>query len=974
MHDSPNSDPHRTNTTRTRTEASPAPTSPPIASARSLGRYQILSVVGEGGMGQVYAAYDPKLDRRVALKLLRTVGVATHRHRLNREARALARLSHPNVVTVHEVDEHDGRLLVAMEYVQGQTLKDWMAANPPQGGTTWLAEALELLLQAGQGLAAAHEAQLVHRDFKPANVLVGTDGRVRVADFGLARSVFDDNTLEEPSGSPSTGPHSLAAEDATRTGVVVGTPAYMAPEQADGKPLDGRSDQYSFCLVSWELLFGVRPRRGALTRPQKSAIPEGVEKVLRRGLAKRPSARFREMKDLLAALSAQLGALRGRPPSSLRRRGLWVVTTAALLGGGLWGVQKWTTARRVRACETQGDSIDALWNEDSRTAVVDALEGTKLGTAIPIAESVTPWLDERAESWREQATAACLNTQVENIWTQSESDAASWCLEHDWFDLQTLLEELSVADETVAQNATQAAATFSPPGHCLTPEALRAPIPQRGIFQRFDFYETLRAQSKISTLVATGKYDAALAVAETALRDAEALGWLPLTASVRVHYAQVLDKLGRGPDVASAAEEAFVEASRSGAWAVAADAAIVSADAMDWKRSEGRIWLMVAEAASFHAGDPLDLREAERSSVEARAYARDGQHDAALRLHRKALEIYETALGSRSFDAATAHDETGQVLLAQGSYKDALDHMNRSIDIKKTLLGESHPSAARTLGNIGATYAEFGNVESGIKIITEALRIQVETLGENHIITLGTRANLGATYFNAGNIDRAISILEDVVELVSKHHKGHPRLVSHLNALATSYYVIGRFEEATPLFEKALAIADTVDINSSTLSILHINAGNLHDENNNYELAMQHLTQGLSIARKTVGEDHVDTAHAYNALARVASRNGDHKRALDSFEKALNILERAIGPSTSQVAWVLFNMGEAHRANADPEGAFEAWRRSHEIRIEVLGPEHHRTKTSLDMIGSLCEEERYAPACKYRRSHVGDPP
>ena len=160
-----------------------------IVAAQSLGRYQILSVAGTGGMGRVYAAFDPQLDRRVALKVVLGSVTGRHRERAAREAKALARVAHPNVVAIHEVSEHEGQLLIAMEYVRGRTLKSWMAELPPSNSRTWLLEALDVLLQAGRGLSAAHDANLVHRDFKPSNVLVGDDGRVQVVDFGLARDV-----------------------------------------------------------------------------------------------------------------------------------------------------------------------------------------------------------------------------------------------------------------------------------------------------------------------------------------------------------------------------------------------------------------------------------------------------------------------------------------------------------------------------------------------------------------------------------------------------------------------------------------------------------------------------------------------------------------------------------------------------------------------------------------------------------------
>src|SRR5689334_22389744 len=225
------------------------------------GRFKITRVLGEGGMGTVYVARDMSLGREVAIKVHRSGGAL----RLRREAVAMARLAHPNVVTVFEVGELAGRPFVVMEYVTGTTLRAWLAAEPRS-----VREILGAVIAAGEGLAAAHDAGLVHRDFKPENVLIGVDGRARVGDFGLARG----SKSGENAASPQ--PQTLAA-DLTRDGAIVGTPAYMAPEQARGADVDARADQYAFCVVAWESLAGARPREGKL--------PARIRRVLERGLA-----------------------------------------------------------------------------------------------------------------------------------------------------------------------------------------------------------------------------------------------------------------------------------------------------------------------------------------------------------------------------------------------------------------------------------------------------------------------------------------------------------------------------------------------------------------------------------------------------------------------------------------------------------------------------------------------------------------
>ncbi|WP_434387001.1 serine/threonine-protein kinase [Melittangium boletus] len=226
-----------------------------------VGRFIPLKVLGQGGMGVVYAAYDPDLDRKVALKLLLVkdgdTDVQLGRARLLREAQAMARVSHPHVIPVFEVGTWAGQVFVAMELVEGGTLREWLNARP----RSWR-EVLEKYLAAGRGLAAAHAAGLVHRDFKPANVLVGRTGRVHVTDFGLARPVAQPE-LEDPAASEDTprSPHPLLAPGASLTlsGMVMGTPRYMSPEQFRGDVLDARSDQFSFCAALYMGLYGTRP-------------------------------------------------------------------------------------------------------------------------------------------------------------------------------------------------------------------------------------------------------------------------------------------------------------------------------------------------------------------------------------------------------------------------------------------------------------------------------------------------------------------------------------------------------------------------------------------------------------------------------------------------------------------------------------------------------------------------------------------
>ncbi|MEX1363367.1 MAG: serine/threonine-protein kinase, partial [Nannocystaceae bacterium] len=291
---------------------------------RRFGRYVVLDVLGKGGMGLVLKGYDEQLDRPVAIKVLHEHLGRQHTARLEREAQAMARLSHPHVVQVYEVGELEGRTFVAMELVKGQTVRQWMDQQPRPG---WAA-CVELFVQLGEGLAAAHRRGLVHRDFKPGNAMLDEDGRARVLDFGLARrggEQVDDAPNVIQRARTDVQQVVPLEQPLTQTGAVLGTPAYMPPEQMGGQEADARSDQFSFCVTLYEALYGERPyegetmsalmvaMRGGQVRPapRGSDVPTALRRVLLRGLAAEPAERWPSMEALLEELRRLVAPSRG---------------------------------------------------------------------------------------------------------------------------------------------------------------------------------------------------------------------------------------------------------------------------------------------------------------------------------------------------------------------------------------------------------------------------------------------------------------------------------------------------------------------------------------------------------------------------------------------------------------------------------------------------------------------------------------
>jgi len=414
---------------------------PGSLAAPQLGRFQILSQVGSGGMGEVFSAYDPQLNRRVAIKVLKRSHHAIDQARFTREAQALARISHPNVVPIHEAGTHGDSLFIAMEFVEGVTLKEW--SNNLDRERDNLGRMLEVLQQAGEGLAAAHESGLVHRDFKPSNVLVGKDGRVRVVDFGVARSsgVGEAASLVDA----SIGPMSEAT--LTQTGYAIGTPAYMAPEQLLGT-VSAASDQFAFCTVAWEVLFGTRPFIGhssrellvniqsqVVLRPATVRIPQRIEAALRRGLAVDPDQRFPTMQVLLSELR------RGH-----QHRG-WRSLTVA--GGGMaafllaLGGAAYASSLANKPCTDSASRLSGVWDPAARERVGSAIREAQAAEASDIARRVEKKLDNYTRAWMDSHREACEASRVRGELPLEVMELRMACLDTRLSNLSTLVEKLA---------------------------------------------------------------------------------------------------------------------------------------------------------------------------------------------------------------------------------------------------------------------------------------------------------------------------------------------------------------------------------------------------------------------------------------------------------------------------------------------------------------------------------------------------
>jgi predicted Ser/Thr protein kinase/tetratricopeptide (TPR) repeat protein len=552
-----------------------------LARGRALGRYVVLDRLGRGAMGSVYAAYDPELARRVALKVLRPGAAARQGHeaarqRLVREAQALARLAHPNVVKVFDVGTDEGRVFLAMELVEGQSLRRWL--EPSRG---WR-EALEILEQAGRGLAAAHALGLVHRDFKPDNVLVAEDGRVRVGDFGLVRRVDDEARREPPTRDVDD-----AGDDAndgagavlTAVGDALGTPAYMAPEQHEGEEAGPRADQFAFCVTAFEALYGRRPftegdragllaakRRGVELGPRGAAgrVPASVRAVLRRGLSPAPGDRFAAMEPLLDALA------RARARAGMGR----FATVAGVVVLGAVGMAVVRPGEAASPCADAGAAPSAAWDEASREAVRERLDAHRPDDTV---ERAVMGLDRRAAAWAEADRDACEDTWIRGEQSSTRLAARRECLRGQWLELEETVALLREADAGTAAHGEALVEGLPGPGEC---ERARAPALGRA-------EELRRTLARVAVLRRAGRVDEAWAELEAPSDDDE----------VEVEAG------GGGPARALARGELLAERGELEASEEELRRALHLARAAGDERVEADAWLALGEAALAREAD-----------------------------------------------------------------------------------------------------------------------------------------------------------------------------------------------------------------------------------------------------------------------------------------------------------------------------------------------------------------------------------
>jgi Tfp pilus assembly protein PilF/predicted Ser/Thr protein kinase len=761
--------------------APPAPNShaSPATGPAEIGRFLVLRLLGAGGMGVVYVAYDPQLDRKVAVKLLHpgVSGSAREqlaRARLAREAKALARLSHPNVVAIYDVGEQGDQIFIAMEYIEGAPLSAWLRERP-QGPAGDHRELIAHFLAAGRGLAAAHRQGLVHGDFKPDNVLVGADGRARVVDFGLASAQTDDPP--ERAALSASDPLDLSTH-ITASGALAGTPAYLAPEQFRGAHGSALADQYSFCVSLYEGLYGQRPfhgadikqlhqavERGLPPEPRERAIPAWLRKILVRGLSADPTDRFPDMDALLVALSDD-------PRRRRRRRLITLLSLLTLLAAALLyrAALVHSLEQRQGLCSGATDELRGVWDPDRRERARLAFLATERPYAVDTWERVAARLDAHSAAWSRQFLEICRATHLRGEQSPALLDLRLACMRRRLAETRSLTDVLLEADATVVENAVQAAAELPDLEQCLgDAEALaehtaRRALPADAVASIQDQLDRARA------LEHTARFQAGLLLAEAALLAAERLPDRDFIAHAQLIRGTMLDSLG-DPDAAPALTEAFYAAAATEDTQLQARAALTLLH-----HSNTRLDLTRAEQWSRHARALLDrlalsLPLPARASLEFELasqlgtyHLHSGRLDDAERDYRRALALTQAT----DLKSASLHNNLGNLLVRRGDFERAAADLGRAVEVYREQLGLYHPLVAAALNNLGELEARRGDWEAARAHYNQARAIFVAALGAEHPNVGVLDNNLGHLAFQSGehaaaaaHFERALAVFTD---------------------------------------------------------------------------------------------------------------------------------------------------------------------------------------------------------------------
>ncbi len=931
-----------------------------------LGRYLTLDLIGSGGSGLVYSAYDPTLDRKVAIKLLRDRAqprLLELRYRLLREAQAIAKISHPNIVAVYDAGVYEDRLYIAMELVEGETLRDWLAP-----GRDWR-EIVEVFHRAGQALAAAHEVEIIHRDFKPSNVLVGAGKRVRVLDFGLAASPErDPERLQEGDHAPADGAEGSAmlAEKApdrlTISGAVMGTPAYMAPEQHLACATDERTDQYNFCVTLFRGLYGRSPffqngervtidqlymRKAAgliADPPSDSRVPARIHKIVVRGLAADPDERWPSMDELLAALNGQ---------TRRARRRLVAAGSAACVCvlGLLAAVLLYRGDQPVSVCAEGPAQLAEVWSETTRVQARAAFRALNTPFARAAWQRLVPLVDDYADAWATTYTRACQETYVHESHSVETFNERALCLYERLDRLRTLRSLLLDADRTIALNIIAAAQALPRPESCTDrdmPESVALPTDPS---LREQVASLRRRLAHTTVLRDAGQGEMALRLAKEITEEALQLDYLPLHAEANRQTGEILIDVGEPSSARHHLQEAVWAAEASGHDDVAAEALCWLAQAVPY--TELSAIVRRAEAAILRGKRP-DLRAALETARGSQELAQ--KRFAAAKVHfERALELWnERRDKTLDWTAVRYRNNVGVASARTGDYQASLQHYRAAMEAAESLLGVGHPRTGMTVKNVGVALVANGHYERGERLLRRAVELAKEQ-GPTHRWVGLALADLAHGLLLQGKHDEALPLQERALAIWQRRELFD--MSRPLQTLAAIHVGRGDLEQAEVILLQAIGTSDPCGPSPSLrASQLAIGLSEV------YRLAGQ-LGRARRLAKCAVASleerpfQRVSLADGYEQLALTQAAAGDCRAARGQLASSLASRSEALGDDHIELVPALLATAACLIATDDGEGAGEPLQRALALMDGVQVEPRWRARASFLRAQTLAAEQ-----------------
>jgi tetratricopeptide (TPR) repeat protein len=889
----------------------PEPVDTKLPRGTLIGRYVVLDVLGEGGMGVVYAAYDPELDRKLAIKLLQAKpsgGSTSHGDQawLQREAQALARLAHPNVIAVHDVGMLPGdRVWVAMELVDGLTLRAWL--KQPR---TWR-EVSGVMSAAGAGLAAAHNAGLIHRDFKPENVLVGHDGRVRVMDFGLARLGGDEPTAASRTSDLQIETRSPLSESLTIAGSVIGTPAYMAPEIFDGEGASARSDQFAFGVTLYELLYLQRPYdKRAFTPPRaadikprdppKSGVPALLQRIAMRAVAIDPAARFASMDALLADLAID--------PMAQRKRLIYGGAALAVVGGAVIATMQLTGGSPIAPdqallCKGAERHLAGVWDAPTKQAIQAAFDATSKPYKDTAFAAITTTLDRYTAQWTAAVTESCEATQLRGEQTAEVQSLRQDCFDQRLAVLRSFSGLLAKADDALVDKASNAALALEREetvARCADIAALKEPMqPSAEIKPR-----VLVAQAKLADAhagIIAGNFGRAINAANEAVTLAKAIPFDPVLSEAHLVVGMATLQLGNQPDALVSLAAAAWAGMRGRRDDIASTAALYSTVALTQqadKREQAQLWLDLGKASLVRAASKNPTVELLALQTEGILRATSGDLTGAITSHRRSLARSLEVYGNDNPQVAQSHVLLGASLGATGDYAEALPHYQRALTLTIKWLGTDHPDVAIMHSGLGSCYHNTGDTKKARAEFARAIEIRERVFGKTSPILIPTLNNTAEMLLDEGEIEEAFALSGRAKQLLDKYlgknHPYHPVVTATYGSVLVAK---NRIADARVLLDDAVAVAERTK--SSYLGGVLADRAKLARAENQWEKSAELDTRSIAAFEATAGKTTVDLWKPLTGLGLAKLHANKPDEARPHLERALAIATKARIPETT---------------------------------------------------------------------------